>query len=147
MRIDARFQATLKQLRTKRGLTQEELAEAAGLSRDAIVRLERGDRQPRFGTLNALADGLGVDVGELWARGAVSVGRDRRASRLRRIERFLDNVPEDLAERIVRAVAMLCKPLNQSRTEWSSTEAKAGRRASGASRSITDAVPRARGLR
>src|SRR5690348_12233036 len=53
------FAALLREYRRARGLTQEGLAEAAGLSRDAINALERGIRRaPRHDTLVALARAL-----------------------------------------------------------------------------------------
>lgn len=56
----------LKRLRGNRGLTQEELAEASGVSRDLISMLERGKRtSARLSTISRLAHGLDVEIGEL----------------------------------------------------------------------------------
>src|SRR5215472_10010416 len=53
------FGALLKRERLARGLTQEALAEHAGLSTRAISDLERGvNRAPRKETLRLLADAL-----------------------------------------------------------------------------------------
>jgi predicted ATPase/DNA-binding XRE family transcriptional regulator/tetratricopeptide (TPR) repeat protein len=55
------FGEHLRRLRETAGLTQEELAERAGLSRDAVSALERGHRrQPHPRTVRALAVGLGL---------------------------------------------------------------------------------------
>ena len=67
MEADARpaFAALLRGYRRARGLTQEELAEAAGLSRDAINLLERAARRaPRRDTLVALARALKLSADE-----------------------------------------------------------------------------------
>ena len=49
----------LRQLRAERGLTQEELASAAGISPRTISDLERGINQtPRRATAELLADAL-----------------------------------------------------------------------------------------
>lgn len=62
----ATFAQHLRQLREAAGLSQEELAERSGLSRDAISALERGKRQyPHPATLRMLADGLRLDDAEL----------------------------------------------------------------------------------
>lgn len=53
------FAARLRSLREKAGLTQEQLATAAGLKRLAVVRLEAGARRPTFDTVQALAAALG----------------------------------------------------------------------------------------
>jgi transcriptional regulator with XRE-family HTH domain len=56
------FAALLRKLRTAARLTQEELAEATGLSPRSISDLERGiATAPRRDTIRMLADGLGLD--------------------------------------------------------------------------------------
>ncbi len=56
------FGALLKRYRLATGLTQEELAERAGLSVRAISDLERGlHRSPQKETVNLLADALSLD--------------------------------------------------------------------------------------
>src|SRR5262245_16113950 len=55
----------LKALRESQGVTQEQLAEASGVHRVTIARLESGDKLPRFSTLEALASALHVTLGEL----------------------------------------------------------------------------------
>jgi predicted ATPase/DNA-binding XRE family transcriptional regulator/Tfp pilus assembly protein PilF len=58
------FGALLRTYRLAAGLTQEELAERAGLSLRGVSDLERGARQyPRLETVRMLADGLGFDPG------------------------------------------------------------------------------------
>ena len=55
------FAGLLRGLRTEAGLTQEELAEAAGLTSRAISYLERGEvASPRKDTVRLLADALGL---------------------------------------------------------------------------------------
>ena len=59
---DATFGATLRRLRRKAGLSQEELAARAFVSTRAISDLERGiNARPRLHTATALAEGLGLD--------------------------------------------------------------------------------------
>ncbi len=59
------FGELLRRLRGGAGLSQENLAERAGLSRNGISDLERGLRQaPRFETVRLLADGLGLGEDE-----------------------------------------------------------------------------------
>ena len=54
------FASLLKELRAKAGLTQEQLATAAGFRREAIARLELGQRAPTWATVQAIAKALGV---------------------------------------------------------------------------------------
>jgi transcriptional regulator with XRE-family HTH domain len=58
--LEARFGEQLKELRNKRGLTQEELATDCGLDRTYISMLERGLRQPTLATLFKIAEVLNV---------------------------------------------------------------------------------------
>ena len=54
------FGARLRGLREEAGLSQEELAERAGVSSHAVSALERGTRtRPYPHTVRALADALG----------------------------------------------------------------------------------------
>ena len=55
----------LKNLRIRRALTQRELAEMAGLSTNALNRLELDKAEPHMSTLRKLAKALDVDPSEL----------------------------------------------------------------------------------
>ena len=59
------FGARLRRLREAAGLTQEELAVRAGLSRNAVSALERGlHKRPYPHTIRSLADALGLSESE-----------------------------------------------------------------------------------
>ena len=55
----------LRRLRAERFMTREELAEATGLHRDHIGRIERNEVEPRIPTIRGLAEALDVDPSEL----------------------------------------------------------------------------------
>jgi transcriptional regulator with XRE-family HTH domain len=57
----ALFAERLKTLREAQGLTQEDLAERAGMHRMGLAKLEHGSRKPTWETVQALAKALGVD--------------------------------------------------------------------------------------
>jgi transcriptional regulator with XRE-family HTH domain len=50
----------LRELRGRAGLTQGQLAEKAGVKRDAVARWEAGKREPSWGNVLALCAALGV---------------------------------------------------------------------------------------
>ncbi|WP_207010875.1 ATP-binding protein [Nocardioides aromaticivorans] len=77
---DEGFGAALRRLRLRGSLTQEELAERAGLSVKAVSALERGERRrPYPHTVRALADALGLAEEE---RGELAESVPRRAQPL-----------------------------------------------------------------
>ena len=59
----------VKQARKSAGLTQERLAQAAGIKRVTLARIEAGENSPRFETLQAIARGLGLPVERLLTDG------------------------------------------------------------------------------
>lgn len=67
----------LRRIRKVRSLTQEELADRAGLSRDIVAKLEQGQRQSaRVSTLMKLATALDVDLSELTGKRNRMAGSD-----------------------------------------------------------------------
>ena len=55
----------IKELRDQKGISQEELAHRAGLSRTGMGFVETGKRWPRLDTLMKVAQGLNITVDEL----------------------------------------------------------------------------------
>lgn len=52
----------LRGLRAEKGMSQEDLAKLSGISESAIFRIEKGERSPRLGQLDALCDALEIDL-------------------------------------------------------------------------------------
>jgi transcriptional regulator with XRE-family HTH domain len=82
MDISERFGENLLRIRQARKLSQENLADRAGIHRTQISLLESGRRQPLIGTVVRLAGALDVPVetlfeGILWEPSAVGHGRFR----------------------------------------------------------------------
>ncbi len=74
------FGVKLREFRERAGLTQPQLAERAGLSKAGVADLEQGRREPTWGTVQALADALGVSCDDFRkppAAGAPPRGRGR----------------------------------------------------------------------
>jgi transcriptional regulator with XRE-family HTH domain len=59
------FGNKLKDLRTLKGLTLQQLAFEAEMEISQVHRVEKGKINPTLTTLNALAKGLGISLGEL----------------------------------------------------------------------------------
>ena len=56
------------QARKKAGLSQEALADALGVTRQAVSKWETGKSSPRSDKLPLLAQILGVEVGQLYTQ-------------------------------------------------------------------------------
>ena len=55
----------LREVRTRRLLTQDELAQKAGVSQSTIANIERDNAEPQFRTIRKLAKALDIDPTEL----------------------------------------------------------------------------------
>jgi transcriptional regulator with XRE-family HTH domain len=69
----AEFGARVRAYRTADGVTQQDLAEAAGLSRSSIANLEAGRQDVTVTTVLAIAHHLGVAPGDLLPAGGTDV--------------------------------------------------------------------------
>lgn len=64
--VKSRFGSRLRQLRDQRGYSQEELAERAGLHRNYVGGVERGERNVALENIVKLAKALSVKPGDLF---------------------------------------------------------------------------------
>jgi transcriptional regulator with XRE-family HTH domain len=64
--IRKRFGARIRKLRTDRGLSQEALADLAGLHRTYIGSVERGEQNLSLLNIERIAATLGVSLAELF---------------------------------------------------------------------------------
>jgi transcriptional regulator with XRE-family HTH domain len=55
----------IRQLRTERGMTQEALAHAAGVTVGHLSMIERGHSNPTWATVKSVATALGMSVVEV----------------------------------------------------------------------------------
>jgi transcriptional regulator with XRE-family HTH domain len=60
------FSDRLRELREKRGMSQQKLSELAGLNRNYVSDVERGRRNPCLNNIVKLADALDVAPGDLF---------------------------------------------------------------------------------
>lgn len=94
----------IKELRKRKGLSQEELAEKADTSANYLSRMERGTENPTLEMLIKIANALGVEMWELF-----DFGHESRAAELKEmLKRFGSELPEEklrLAVKVIRAMA------------------------------------------
>ena len=60
------FGKAVREARLRGNMSQEALAEAAGLDRTYIGGVERGERNPSLVALKKIADGLGITLSKLF---------------------------------------------------------------------------------
>jgi len=66
------FSENLRRLRKERNLSQEQLANYLGLSKSSVNMYERGEREPNFETIEAIADLFNVNFDFLLGRESFS---------------------------------------------------------------------------
>jgi len=64
--LPVRFGLKVKELRKSIGITQNELAERVGVSKDYIGLIERGLRSPSLQIIERIASSLGVTITRLF---------------------------------------------------------------------------------
>ncbi len=89
MEIDtSKLGEAIRQIREARGMTQIALAEQIGRTSNYVAMLERGERAPRFDTLNSIAEVLKVPAATLTCMASVPIkdaGLDERITQLRKL--------------------------------------------------------------
>ena len=76
------FGNRLKQIRESRMLSTSKLSQKSGLSQSFVWRIEAGEKQPTLGTLRKLAQGLGINIGELLGEELLSEPESPKLNRI-----------------------------------------------------------------
>jgi len=71
------FKDSLKSLRKKANMSQEELANKVGLKKAVICLYESGKRKPSFEALQALADAFNVNISTLTGESETDIDEQR----------------------------------------------------------------------
>jgi len=89
----------IRRIRTSRGLSQEQVADGAGISRNAFRSIETGQSEPRVSSLEAIARALEVGLPALLAEppGLSSVRFRSKKVRSRKTETIRDQVVAEVA--------------------------------------------------
>ena len=90
MDLRRRFGGYIRRLRTRRYLTQVELAGRSGISVDGLRRVESGVGSPSLDTLAKLSLGLGISLTSLFA----GLEADRSLPLAAELLEFLDGMSE-----------------------------------------------------
>lgn len=113
------FKNVFKILRTREGLTQEELSEKLDVARSAIGNWEQGTREPNYETLEVIADYFNVDMNYLLGCQSIEHRIDIQtmmiAEKINSNEALLNlfNSVKDASENQIKAITEFIKKLNQ----------------------------------
>lgn len=94
----------IKQIRKRQGLTQEMLAEQAGISAQYVSNIERGKENPTLDLLLRLADALKIPLGELCDFQADEVNRKKIMGAIREMLERADPDRLRVALKVLTAV-------------------------------------------
>jgi transcriptional regulator with XRE-family HTH domain len=104
----------LRHLRQRRGLTQRALADACGLSANAVGLIERGESSPSVSTLHRLALALEVSIADLFSNAGdeqttVLVKKGQRAQ-VRQDKIVMENLAGGLADQCMEPFLATLQP-------------------------------------
>jgi transcriptional regulator with XRE-family HTH domain len=127
---DAGFGSRIKQLRLDRGLTLQLLAKRCGLAASTISKVEQNQMSPTYENILRLADGLHVDVAELFdpkpnrmMYGRRSVTRAGQGAKLRSAQYDYEMLCADLSSKqFIPLLTTLCAHSIQEFPEYVSHE-------------------------
>lgn len=119
----------VRSIRRRNGSTLDQLAEATGLNKGYLSRIESGEKTPSIATLLKLAEALEVSTGQLFgeevAKDDIQIVRARKSDGVRRNK--YDVVPLSRGERRTGLSAFLVQPtatfVADRRAEHAGTEA------------------------
>lgn len=94
-----KFPNRIKEIRERRGVSQEQLAKLINTTQPTISRYESARRRLTFATMDRLGEALGCHWAEFYS--PVPIPKDRREARL--LEKFRE-LPPDLQAAIERMV-------------------------------------------
>lgn len=106
----------IRQRRTARGLSQQALATAAGLTQNAIFRIEAGESNPQITSLQRVAHGLGCSVRELMCGMPAMPELDGRMKRVRAIIESGDGDAIGILDHGIEAAEVLLQRSDRKRS-------------------------------
>jgi len=97
--------ARVRELRRRADLTQQQLGERAAVSYKFVGGIERGEENPSLEVILKIAEGLGVEPGDLFETGHLLEAKElKKAAR-----QLLDEAAPDDLRRVVKVVRALVR--------------------------------------
>jgi transcriptional regulator with XRE-family HTH domain len=106
----------IRQWRLARGMNQQQLAEASGLTQSGLHRVETGQTNPQLATLQRIASALHCSVRELFCGKCDSnPGFVRVVQRVKRVVESEDNAARQILESALNSAELLLERTRQNR--------------------------------
>lgn len=117
--IKEHFAKALYNRRKQLGLTQDELAERVGTSKQIVSRYELGQRSPKIGMANKFAEALGTTLDELLGiEGELEeYSNEPKTPEARLLVKGIDRMPEEQRKAILTMMAGLYPGLFKEGTD------------------------------
>ena len=97
----------IREYRLKEGLSQEELAHRAGMNAAHLGRIERGEKNPTFESIEKIVDALGITFEELFNFDSSS--KETEEPLVERIASYLKLMTPEEQKDVYRTVRMLMR--------------------------------------
>jgi len=115
MEVQDKLARRIAALRNESKMTQDDLAEASGLTVEAISRIERAQRAPRLDTLSKLATGLEVSLAEMFHFDEpLQRGRRYRAD-VRQLADFVADQPRAVVRTVTKIADVVAAEFSRRR--------------------------------
>lgn len=97
----------IRQARKNAGLTQKQLATKLGFTAQNLAQYETGKRQPKFETLNKIADALDADVWELYD--GYELPTPQNTANIETMNKLMGNLNNPGQDKAIEQVELLTK--------------------------------------
>ncbi len=101
----SRMKTLIKELRVRKGMTQDRLADMVGMSKSYLSEIERGVKEVNGRRLEAFAKALGVETHELIATASRSTGEADAMHEHLQLMRSLSQEDQEAIIRMARALS------------------------------------------
>lgn len=108
------FSDTLKYLRKRANMSQEELGLKIGVKKSTVSMYERGDRKPSYEVLEAIADCFNVDMDYLTGKSNVERKYTYTSSPIEDLSHYLDTLSD---AQLLELLQMLTAKLAERRAK------------------------------
>lgn len=107
--VQRQFGRRVHALRKKKGLTQEQLAEAIGKSVDTISNIERGFSSTRIKTAEVIANVLGVTVADLFLVSPTTGEETHHRQFMNRVDKLTKDCASETLDAVIQAIEAVTK--------------------------------------